>query len=110
MEVLRYDLEQGKSEAAILDQAYKGNEEVPDAIKNAPELYEGLAFYYRAFLDLSTCREIGMAEGPIPWNALDTYASRYGLIGEERERFFTLMRALDGEYLRYREKTRPKGK
>ena len=68
-------------------------------------LLPGLQFYYQAFLDLSTCRSVGMAEGPIPWDSIDAYAKHHGLVDDnEYDRFFLLIRALDAEYLRYRER------
>jgi len=47
-----------------------------------------------------------MAEGPIPWMAIDAYASRHQMNEDDYDRFFALIRALDAEYLRYRERKR----
>ena len=44
-----------------------------------------------------------MAEGPIPWDVIDNYATRHGLDEDDYERFFSLIRALDAEYIRHRE-------
>ena len=52
-----------------------------------------------AFADLSTCRPIGMAVGPIPWTAIDAYASRAGLTPAARRTFTGSVRALDRAYL-----------
>lgn len=79
---------------------------IPDKIKNAPILLPGLQFYYQAFLDLSTCRPLGMSEGPIPWSALNTYAEREGLTDDDYDRFSSLIRAMDAAYLGHRDKKR----
>lgn len=86
--------------------ARKMKESIPDRIKNAPILLPGLQFYYQAFLDLSTCRSLGMAEGPIPWDAINIYAERHVLVEDDYDRFFTLIRAMDVAYLDYRDKKR----
>ena len=52
-----------------------------------------------AFADLSTCRAIGFATGPIPWTAVDAYAAREGLTGQARQVFVGAIRALDAAYL-----------
>lgn len=55
--------------------------------------------YWDAFRDLATCRQIGMAPGPIPWTAILAYCNEHGIHGEIREEMFTLIRALDDAYL-----------
>ena len=75
---------------------------MPDAIANAPELLQGLEGYYQAFLELHTCRAVGFGEGAIPWTAIDAYATRHGLEGEEYEDFEDLVRVLDDAYLKHR--------
>ena len=62
----------------------------------------GLGFYYSAFSELSTDRQIGMSEGWIPWGSIDRYAHRYGLTGWDFERFRILIRGMDIEYIKYR--------
>jgi len=94
----------GLNEAQILKQAVRQNLPIPDKIKNAPVLLPGLQFYFQSFLELSTCREIGMSEGQIPWTAIDRYASRYEMTEDDYERFLTLIRIVDAEYIRYRAK------
>lgn len=64
----------------------------------------GLEFYYNAFFILNTCREVGMAEGHIPWTAVRIYSNDLGLDDDEFERLLTLVNAMDMEYLKYREK------
>ncbi len=90
----------------ILEQARKQNLPIPDKIRNAPFLLPGLHFYYQAFLDLSTCRPLGMSEGPIPWSAINTYAERHELTDDDYDRFFILIRVMDVAYLEHRDKKR----
>ena len=52
-----------------------------------------------AFWELSTCRAYGMAVGPIPWTAIDAYARRHDIAGEDYDDLVYFVRAMDGEYL-----------
>lgn len=52
-----------------------------------------------AFADLSTCRDVGMGVGPIPWTAIDAYATRAGLDRRAALTFTGCIRALDRAYL-----------
>ena len=49
----------------------------------------------RAFVQLRTCRPIGMGVGPIPWTAVDAYCERHGIRGELRFVFEHCVAALD---------------
>jgi len=54
-----------------------------------------------AFFELSTDRQLGFSEGPIPFTALDAYARRIGIDGlDEFMQLRRLIRALDREYLK----------
>ena len=77
---------------------------IPDVMANAPELGLGLEFFYEAFLELSTCRAVGFGVGPIPWVAMDRYARRYGVAGEDFDRFRQLIRALDEVFMAHANK------
>lgn len=46
-----------------------------------------------------------MGDGPIQWDAIDRFARRYGIEGDDYDEFLTMIRAMDHEY---REATRPK--
>jgi hypothetical protein len=52
-----------------------------------------------AFLDLSTCRQLGMEVGPIPWTAIHDYADRKYLSSDEREELEYVIRYVDTVYL-----------
>lgn len=81
-------------------------------ILEAPALLDGLEPYYEAFAELSTCRDVALGTGPIPWTAIDQYAMRYGYEGEEFEYLERLVRALDDAFLKYQadKKDKPGGK
>lgn len=72
--------------------------ELPDGLKR-PALMPGLDFYLSAFNELSTCRPIGMAAGPIPWTAIVAYAQSYGMDEEAEDYLRQMVRALDGVFL-----------
>lgn len=55
-----------------------------------------------AFFELSSCREFGMAVGPIPWTAIVEYAERMGACDEfGLEAFCRYIRDMDVAYLEY---------
>lgn len=60
-----------------------------------------LAFYWQAFWDLTTDRQIGMGIGPIPWSAVDRYAARHRLDDDEQfDLFARFVRAMDAVFLK----------
>lgn len=86
-------------EQKIIEQAVRNRQPLPDAIANAPVLLFGLDFYFRAFMDLNTCRDVGMGRGPIPWVDLNTYADSMDLAGDDKEVFLYLLQKVDDQYL-----------
>jgi hypothetical protein len=98
---LLYQLKQGKAEESIIEQCIRLRRPLPAAIANAPELHMGLAVYYQAYCDLSTCRTIGMSPGPIPWTAAADYARCLALDEEQTEDLFFHVRSMDSAYLDY---------
>lgn len=71
---------------------------------NAPVLLPGLVFYYTAFMTLSSCRAIGMAEGRIPWTVVREYALYNGLCDEEFDILWELITQVDAAYLAWQNK------
>ena len=49
-----------------------------------------------------------MAEGPIPWTAINDWALRYGINGEDFERLVTIIKKMDVAYIEYRSKKHKK--
>ncbi len=76
---------------------------VPEHISNAPELLPGLELYYEAFVDLSTCRPLGMSEGPIPYRDIVAYFDRLDLLDEDQHwAGIRIIRKMDAAYMKYR--------
>lgn len=74
---------------------------LPDRIKNAPELTLGLELYYTGFLDLTSCRQLGMGLGPIPMLSILEYCFFKGIEGELQEDFVWIIQRLDHKYLEW---------
>lgn len=60
--------------------------------------------YFNAFMELTTERQLGQAEGPIPLSAIRGWADDEGIsrVGREYERLKVLVWALDNVYLVHR--------
>lgn len=85
----------------MIEQAYRQNRPLPRAIQNAPELWPGLELYFNAWVELDSCRAIGMVAGPIPWTAVEEYSKASGLDDEQRSRLHRLIRAMDVLYMEH---------
>ena len=62
----------------------------------APNI-EGFEFYFTAFKELNSCRDVGMGLSPIPFTAIVDYARIYD-VGEFEE-FLELIRMMDEQFL-----------
>jgi hypothetical protein len=70
---------------------------MPEAIADSLELEEPwMAFYLNAFFQLSTCRRD--SKSPIPWDAIDTYATRYRVTGQDYAVFLKTIRKMEQEF------------
>jgi len=87
-----------------MEQAAKFGTPLPPVIRDAPDLRFGLELFYTAFFELSSCRTIGMSDGPIPWLAIDEYCKRNEIGGEQRDALFHHTRAMDIAYLKHQAK------
>lgn len=103
-------LEQGPVEKRIITQCMRDGLPLPDRIKDAPELQLGLELFFGAFLELSSCRFIGLEEGPIPWLAIHQYCQAYRIRGEQREDMFLHIRSMDNAYFKHKESKRGESK
>ena len=81
---------------------------LPDRIQKAPELRFGLQLYYAGFLDLTSCRNIGMGLGPIPLLSMLEYCLINDISGEQREDFVWFIQRLDHKYLSWSSKNNGK--
>ncbi len=98
-------MEQGPTEAFIIQQCMQQRMPLPDKIANAPYLLLGLELYYMAFMDLTTCRGQGYgSEGPIGWLQIHEYCIVNDIWGEQREDMIYHVQHLDAEYLEFKGK------
>jgi len=88
-------------EARIIEMAQKQRRKIPASILNKPQLRDGLQMFYRAFMELSSCRQIGMAEGPIPWTAIQLWCNEGCLLGTQRDSVFYHVRRMDLAYMKH---------
>ena len=78
---------------------------IPDRLTEQPpplnDIY--LSGVMEMFDLLSSCRQVGMGVGPIPWTAIDRAAERYRYAtgSQEYETFVYLIVQLDQEYLEH---------
>lgn len=80
--------------------AEKRRGQVPEFLRDAPQIEEGLDLHWDAFSVLTTTRQIGQGVmGPIPWDKIMDYASKYDLDEEQGERMVAYIRAMDTVYL-----------
>jgi hypothetical protein len=90
----------GDMEQSIIAQTLP-HEQLPDVILNRPKVPDHLLFYYDAFWELDSERQLGMAAGPIPWSAIMLYADAYVLDSYMSELLLFFIRAMDRTYLKY---------
>lgn len=71
----------------------------PAVYYDQPEIPIGYLFYWNAFSELSSERQIGMGIGPIPRSKIREFAAEYGLCSDAEEFFYNVIRAMDTEYI-----------
>lgn len=91
-------MQMGAVQGKLIEEMERDGIDLPDHIKNAPDLLVGLELFYNGFQELTTCRQLGMSLGPIPWTAIDQYCVRYDIDGMQREDMFFHVEALDDTY------------
>lgn len=77
---------------------------LPQWFLDQPVIPEGAEFFYNAFWDLSTERQIGMGLGPIPTSRIDERAREAGLDYDTALMFRQVIRAMDTAYLKEAQK------
>lgn len=73
---------------------------VPAEFLDRPEMVPDYVFYWNAFHDLGTERQLGMAAGPIPRSAVRAYALEQGIGGDRFDLFWSIIRELDGAQMK----------
>lgn len=61
----------------------------------------GLEMYYRAFLDLTSSRQMAAGLGPISYMTMIEYCDQMEIEGEQREDFIWLLQRVDQKYLEW---------
>jgi hypothetical protein len=77
-----------------------GIDSIPEPLRDCPDV-DYLEWVYLAFMELSTCRAMGLTLGPIPWTAIRDYANELELVEYSRELLFSAIRGLDRVLLEY---------
>ncbi len=95
-------------EQLIVDECNRLGEPIPDKIANAPTLDAGMDFFISAFFELSTERQLGFGEGPIPISAIHAYSRHYEMTDDEEYEFIDVIRELDAAYLKKQAKKQAK--
>lgn len=99
IDALLYTLEMGSVERRIVQESYARRQPLPPRIANAPQLAIGLELYYLAYMEISTCRSVGMTAGPIPWTSVQDYATAFDFDEEQTENLHVYVRAMDKAFL-----------
>jgi len=83
---------------------------LPDRIRDAPQLWVGMAYAYDAFAQLNSTRPQTLdGPGDIPWTAVDAFCRSRGLGGDDREDLFYYIRAMDAAFRKYVKEKRGHG-
>ena len=88
-------------EESILLKCYQFGQPLPKHILEAPELAPGLEYYFNAYKRLSTCRQVGMGIGPIPWTAIHEYARMQELCQSDEQDLEYLVGRMDSAFLEW---------
>ena len=84
----------------MISQARRFGEALPEHLENPPKLHYGSGFFFQAFLDLCSTRNIGMDISGISWLSAEKYAERFGLSLDELADFWYLIAGMDNAYLK----------
>jgi hypothetical protein len=97
---LEYDLRYQKEGKQWELLAARGRK-APDWFTVNPQLMPGEDFFFQAFWDLNSDRNVGMSLGPIPWSSIQTYGLSKGLECDMIELLHVVIRSMDELFLRY---------
>jgi len=102
--VLRWQLSHSKEteDDWVAKAAAKRGLGCPSFLSERPKLKHHLIFYWNAFWTLSTCRPIGMGEGPIPWTSVAQYVETYDL--PDLDSMWSIIQNMDSVYIKERQK------
>jgi hypothetical protein len=69
------------------------------ALADWPDVYDDLAFVWKAFWDLSRARPTGFGPAPIPPSDILAWMQIYQLPPDQRAEFYELLTAMDEEWM-----------
>ena len=81
---------------------------LPEWYVEQPALFLGGEFYMNAFMRLSTCRQVGMTLGPIPWDKAEAYIQSRGFSTVFCDFFLQVIYEMDSAWIEWQEKRRKK--
>ena len=88
----------------MIEVAKQRGQPLPEWYLNKPVGLPSDMFYLNAFNNLSTCRQIGMGLGPIPWDKIRDYALHVKLSPPIMDMFIQIIRYMDNAYLKEQSK------
>lgn len=86
--------------AAMIDGLEERGQPIPESY-HQPDVSDEARPFLSAFWILHGDRQSGFGSGPIPFTAIDRYAARMGIAGDEFWVFETMIRACDSEWLKH---------
>lgn len=69
-------------------------------LESEPEVDEGIRIMVRAYSELSSCRNVGMGIGPIPWTAMLEWCRHHNLRRDVSNHLINVLRLVDADTLR----------
>lgn len=105
--MLLYQSEMGGVAHNIIKQALRFGEEIPERIKNKPELFSGLELYFEAFHDLDTERNHNSGLTRIPRSKIVEYAFEYDFDYRQKEDLIFYIRRMDNALLKHLKAKQP---
>jgi len=95
-------LQYGKVEEPIIAQSVRRKVPLPDAIRDAPELWAGLDLYWTGFMDLINSRSIGFSLGPIDWRTIEDYCDKLDLDEYQKEAMHHHIGVMDTAFIEFK--------
>jgi hypothetical protein len=91
-----------------VEAAIEKGRELPEWYLDNPEVPDDWLNFLHIFNDLSSCRQIGMTLGPIPWDAILRYCQYKEYDEETTSLVMTVMKHLDMTFMDYQKKENAK--
>lgn len=85
----------------VVRQQLLPHEQLPEFLQNEPTVADHLLFFYDAFWELDSERQLGMVAGPVPWSSIMLYANTLCLDEYQTDLLMYFIRAMDRVYLKF---------